>query len=293
MKSKTRKTGFSIIELLTVMSIIIVLLGILVPALGAVRRYAKVVRQKGMFHDISKGLEMFSVDFEGYPDSSAGDGPSNGNNHYCGAMKLCEAMVGQDGLGFHPDSVFNDEEDTLYFNWPSNPLPDPLPAGSPEEQNLRDRKPKYLEGEDVQIAPIEYLGDSLFDPCCPVLCDVFKRNQLTTRGEKAGMPILYYRADTSKIRHHIDELGSEYDSGLNIYNYWDNAEVIRIDMIWSTEDHPFEVPPFGQEGRLFYEDIIDESVPTMDKPHKPDGYILISAGWDGLYGTDDDVYNFD
>ena len=108
MKPRAQKTGFTIIELLTVMSIIVVLIGILVPSMNAIRRYSKVVLQKSQFHDISKGLETFSADFPltGYPDSSAVD--LDGES-YCGAMKLCEAMVGQDGLGFHPDSIFDDE----------------------------------------------------------------------------------------------------------------------------------------------------------------------------------------
>jgi len=47
MKSKGKKVGFTIIELLTVMSIIIILIAMLVPSLNAVRRYARVVMQKG------------------------------------------------------------------------------------------------------------------------------------------------------------------------------------------------------------------------------------------------------
>ena len=43
---KNEKSGaFTIIELLTVMSIIVVLIGLLVPSLNMVRRYAKKVRQ--------------------------------------------------------------------------------------------------------------------------------------------------------------------------------------------------------------------------------------------------------
>ena len=40
---------------------------------------------------------MFQSDFDEYPDSSAFDTDSA---PYCGAMKLCEVMAGQDGLGF-------------------------------------------------------------------------------------------------------------------------------------------------------------------------------------------------
>lgn len=297
MKQKSRKFGFSIIELLTVMSIIIVLLGILVPSLGAVRRYAKEVRQKGQFHDISKGLEMFSVDSEDYPDSSAWDFTTV-TTTYCGAMKLCEAMIGQDGLGFHPDSRFAADgtdiaKNQLYFNRPPG-LSDPITAA--EQQNLQDRKPLYMEGEDVQIAEVNdiYPAQAEFDDDCPLLCDVFKRNQLRVGTEKAGMPILYFKADTSKLLHDYDEFNARFDGGPNIYNYWDNCLLIDYGVPWSGEDHPYKVPPPGKgEGELFYEDITDKNVITMDKPNKPDSYILISAGWDGKYGTEDDVLNFD
>ncbi len=301
MKLQAKKTGFSIIELLTVMSIIIILLGILVPSLGAVRRYAKVVRQKGMFHDMGKGLEMFSVDHDGYPDSSAED---LDKNEYCGAMKLCEAMVGQDGLGFHPDSVFDDKgkpadkaADDLYYNRIALTGP---PYAPKDEQNLRARKPLYVEGENVQAASLETLfgattGTGTFDPCDSVLCDVFKRTQLIVNGQKAGMPILYYKADPSKLTHDIQRIGPDPLSGENIYNYWDNSELVMIQPPWAPgTDHPLYQQPGGTwKGEVFYEITKNEDVPTTPTPYNENSYILISAGWDGLYGTEDDVFNFE
>ena len=299
MKSKAKKSGFSIIELLTVMSIIIILLGILVPSLGAVRRYARVVRQKGYFHDITKCLESFSIDHDGYPDSSYLnlDGDAE---RYCGAMKLCEAMVGQDGMGFHPDSLFDATDVAkLYFN--RTPLQNPDDPQGADRLNLQARQ-LCLQGEDVQVASMDnlfgvYGGPGPFDPCCPVLCDVFKRTQLRIGDKKAGMPILYYKADTSQLLHDIREIAGgqpTYTSGKNIYNYYDNYELIELGVPWTGEDHPYKTPPVPKvEGQIFYEDTTDESVPTMDKPHKPDGYLLISAGWDAKYGTEDDVHNFD
>lgn len=296
MKSKGKKTGFTIIELLTVMSIIIILIAMLVPSLNAVRRYARVVTQKGQFHDISKGLEMFSIDFDGYPDSSWSD---LDNDSYCGAMKLCEAMVGQDGLGFHPDSVFDDlgkpidkAADDLYFNRTTPPPESPYTAE--EEENLRTRKVTYMEGGDVQIISIDtvFLGDrgDFEDPNYSILCDVFKRNDLrNAEGEKLGMPILYYKADPSKLTHDAND---GVTNGTNIYNYGDNHELVAIEVPWMTAGtfHPM----YASDGRSqpFYSYTRDDAITVVDKPHNPDSFILISAGWDGLYGTRDDVYNF-
>ena len=45
-KQSNKKAAFTIVELLTVMSVIIILVGLLMPALNLVRRYARTVRQK-------------------------------------------------------------------------------------------------------------------------------------------------------------------------------------------------------------------------------------------------------
>lgn len=291
MKSKGKKTGFTIIELLTVMSIIVILLGMLIPSLNAVRRYARVVKQKGQFNDIGKGLEMFSIDFDGYPDSSALD---LGSDNYCGAMKLCEAMVGQDGLGFHPDSVFDDlgmaidGTTELYFN--RTPLA--IPPTATEEENLRARKVKYMEGESVQIASIETVlkSEGDFDPNCPVLCDVFKRTELRAGTEKLGMPILYYKADPSKLTHDANE---GVTNNTNIYSYLDNHKLLEIDVPWMVTGTKHPLYDSAGIGPLFYSNTRDKAVTVIDKPHNPNTYILISAGVDGLYGTRDDVYNFE
>jgi len=102
-KQSNRKAAFTIIELLTVMSIIVILIGVLVPALSKVRRYAKKVKQMTQIHSIETAIVIFYNENDGYPPSNAMDGAGQ---PYCGAMKLCEAMMGRDLLGFHPDSVF-------------------------------------------------------------------------------------------------------------------------------------------------------------------------------------------
>ena len=59
MSKETKNSGFTIIELLTVMSIIIIIMSILVPALSGARKFAAKVRQKAQFYEISKGLEDY------------------------------------------------------------------------------------------------------------------------------------------------------------------------------------------------------------------------------------------
>ena len=51
--------------------------------------------------------------------------------------------------------------------------------------------------------------------------------------------------------------------------------------------HPLADP------KVFYEVIRNHRSKSPAQPYKPSSYILISAGKDGLYGTADDVFNFD
>ena len=114
MKLKFKKYGFTIVELLTVLTIIALLTGILVPTLSLVRNTARQARQKAQFAAITQALMSFRQDYGDYPESylsSSGD--------YCGAQKLAEALVGWDLLGFHPYSSFtsdgiNDNGDFVY-----------------------------------------------------------------------------------------------------------------------------------------------------------------------------------
>ncbi|MHC4783261.1 MAG: type II secretion system protein, partial [Planctomycetota bacterium] len=106
---RTRKKGFTIVELLTVMGVIAVLIGLLVPALSLVKDKAKVIQQKAQFHGIDVGLEIYKNEFGSYPrsdDNSMLPIPPADPTPYCGANKLAEAMVGLDLIGFHPNSDF-------------------------------------------------------------------------------------------------------------------------------------------------------------------------------------------
>ncbi len=44
--------------------------------------------------------------------------------------------------------------------------------------------------------------------------------------------------------------------------------------------------------RLFYEITRNDEITTASRPYRSGSFILIFAGKDGLYGTDDDMCNF-
>jgi type II secretory pathway pseudopilin PulG len=286
--------GFTIVEILTVMSIIVILIGLLVPALNMAKRYATDVKQRAQFHGIDVALQLFSSEFEGYPDSDYQD---DDNKQYPGAARLCEAMVGQDLLGFHPASRFRadctDGTNNIYDN-PRDSIP---PADL--QANLQARKGPYLQLEKANAYKLKDIYDEGllsgggFDyPELFVLCDEYARVKNRSTGKRIGMPVLYYKADTAGIRHDPNYLPVPANDQGQIYNYLDNDDLVALG-----------IPPDGaaahpmhqnEEPERFYESTKNEKITIADgRPYRADSYILISAGFDGQYGTRDDIFNFE
>jgi len=275
MRTKHKKTAFTIVELLTVMSIIVILISLLLPALNAAKRFSRKLLQKNQFRNIGSGLQIYESDFDEYPNSYAKDADGK---PYCGAMKLAEVMAGQDGLGFHLDSrLTNDGQDAdgtaLY-----------LPGAIIDDENLWSRK-EYLERIDIRICSLDDLYESpgtTFSRTGDIalLCDVFLSVKSQATGGRMGMPVLYYRADTSKLLH------DPCSPDMSTYDYTDNYTLLDMGLPWETDtEHPLSAK------EEFYKNTLDKDLP-ISRPHNKDSYILISAGWDGIYGTRDDVYNF-
>jgi len=280
MKKTKRKFGFTIVELLTVMSVIAILMGLLVPALNLVRRMATNTKQKAQFHSISVALDMFNGEFDGYPDSAA----EGATKTTVGAQKLAEALIGRDFLGYDTASSWNAQADL------TSPLLPDLYTDS--DDSIDRRKGPYLNPENTEAFTIEQLyrfdqGNVCDGNSIPslVLTDAFRVKDIFLGGKKikAGSPILYYKADvTSKIFDAGDPTNS-------IYNVEDNYELLALGKLPNQDvDHPL-----FEDLDMFYEDMIrNPKITNMDRPYNQTSYILISAGFDGLYGTRDDIFNF-
>jgi len=291
---KDKKSGFTLVELLTVLAIIAMLAGLLVPSLTAVRRVAKETKQKAHLAAIDIALTAFRNDYGDYPPSDlTRDGVySIPDGDYCGAQKLAEALLGWDLMGFHPQTLW-DSAGTAYQPQPPTP------------ENLDARKDRYLE---LLTANAFRLGDLFppggLEPGTFVLCDVFGDDNYKVtlpdgKTVKAGAPILYYKANTSS-KNITDD-----DSANRIYNVWDNLRLVQIKI---TEDRKRKRNPLINhplvDFKFFYEDqdptdptknigyIQDPKVTTHPWPYRPDSYLLITAGADGIYGTGDDICNF-
>jgi len=244
------------------------------------------VRQKAQLKSIDTALELFNSEFNDYPPSDAKD---EAGIDYCGAMKLCEAIMGQDLLGFHPDSVLrsdgtNNKGEVLYIYREK----DGMFTGA-ERENLSKRKGPYLPLDNAnayRLADLYGQGNTgPFHPNHFVICDVFKHVKLRSTRKKVGMPILYYKADTSKNTHDVNDPNNPD----NIYNYKDNHALLAL----GVPGKPGVKHPMYEDPKIFYEITKNDRILTESKPNRADTFILLSAGPDGLYGTPDDIANFE
>lgn len=304
---KGKYTAFTIVELLTALVIIVILISLLMPSIAMVRRKARETAQTAQITAIDTALETFKGDYHSYPPSSWPDPrpaiPNPQNIQYCGAQKLAEALLGWDLMGFHPLSAWR--SDGLDIGG-GNGTYDPGHTRPNPDATIAERVGRYLELSTVKAYR---LGD-LFANTGPlrantyVLCDVFgvRRKTLTSgKTVKMGTPILYYRADTSKTGITSPALGDR------IYDYRHNLPLIALKSVTEAggapQNHPLGYDPGNQSYPVFYSDryeypggtgygIVDPQVTTRPWPYRPDSYILISAGADGLYGTRDDITNY-
>lgn len=309
--------GFTLIELLVVIGIIVMLIGILVPGMQAFKRTADNLKQKSRFHAMEVGLELYLKDFRKYPDSENSISENGGSNVVCGAHHLAEALLGRDLKGFdYLTDWYAPNNDTSIYS-------DVDRGASDEEEKACDmrRKEPYVDFKDVGAfslcdgaddsekwyseTEIGMLYAGTEDFPSPVISDVFYKKTITIENFetkqpqtfRVGTPVLYYKADTSNkmFRPTKDDPKTPVDDTTDpsywIYNYYDNGPMFNLPV----HNEPAKVHVYAYSGggfNEFNEDITNQKVGQYAKPYNERSFLLISAGRDGIYGTNDDVTNF-
>ncbi|HSW45884.1 MAG TPA: prepilin-type N-terminal cleavage/methylation domain-containing protein [Phycisphaerae bacterium] len=311
-----RRSGFTLIELLTVVAIISLLIGILLPSLARARDQAKNAKILGMLRSIEGALEMFHNDFGQYPDSRrrsdpitdwpalGGITPPDGAD-LTGAHWLARALYGHDSQGvdingrsmgdgsvtanqiqyatlattsrkavYFSGKVFFRDNDISSGVSLANPTTDFIPPG------------RMMVIEDSFKSPVLYYraNERASNPFC------LDGNGQAAPGSSNDMPGVYRLRDNNLITG---------DAANNIAG-WDFANAGRQHWlaIFGTVNpaNPQQILSQPAEAKSTFARYLHDpnalSTSNIIKPMRPDSFVLITAGKDGLYGTDDDVNNF-
>lgn len=174
-----------------------------------------------------------------------------------GAHRLFESLLGLDYFGYQKDH---------YYGFDTNLN---IPVNSNGEKTKR--LGPYLRKDSVNIGTMQYAhlegvnfksgNDN------PVIMDMYF---------EPPRAVLYYKADWDgkTIRER--------------YSYEDNAAITTDKSVDGGSIHPhFDTP------EEFYEYIRDPKTdPNAPRPYNADSFLLIMAGRDREYGTEDDITNF-
>mgnify|MGYP000013079029 CR=1 FL=1 len=298
---RSDRRGFTLLELLVVIGIVAMLVGILSVGLKNVVRQARSLKQRTILRSMDTGLELFAKDFEDYPESAMTSN-SGSPPYVCGAQHLVEALVGRDGRGFEPKTkwyapsadptLYTDDQESLWRR--KGPYTELKDAGAFLLTELYNSPATPLFSNDSPTEPLK-------QPRAPVFADIFHLRRVPTASRGTvyvGNPIVYFKAD--KASRFFGNRTEQPDHDKWIYRYSDCSEIFALGSVKDPAVQHRYAPDFvdsdtGETGPdLFYEAITNPTMATdrFRKPYNPGTFILMSAGWDGVFGTKDDVTNF-
>jgi prepilin-type N-terminal cleavage/methylation domain-containing protein len=335
----TTRAGFTLIEMLVVVSIIVILIGILVPVIGKVRQQAMATDTNARIQSLATAIQAYYGDFHAYPGPVpnaqlrvAGDDSSN--------PKGCGIVAGLNDVGKMSMAenlylgLLGGIDQVAPATTPATFRFDATKAGTGPHAlgGLPKKYPAYTDNTGITKDAagtgkfVDDDGNAADDTEIPEFLDQFT----------APMPLLYLRAKVqapgvASENNHTG--GSAPDGGANPVQQYDLAQVRsytttmigvgRSVAATAYKNHPAQntqphglstcdptacigaapTTPAGLKEVYPYDLYAAVLDPTIQRqtataaapantPRQKDGFILISAGIDRVYGTEDDITNF-
>ncbi len=274
MRRRTANPGFTLIELLVVIFIITLLIGLLIPVVSRVRSAAHAADSKQTISRLASAIESYYAEFRAYPgpfgNAQIGTTPALGGVSLSGAggavtqsESLVLALVG--GLDFVASGG-----SVTSFTYDVQQV-----GQGPKALN-------FLAATSKRYKPFFVLNTSDLSSSYEIVT-LPGTNKLNGLGSDIPefvdrypepLPVLYLRA--------IPGNTGVSDSGNNTAQYNENHLTPYLNLTQA----------FGG-GKDFASAAAYLTNPDLaGQPRQKDGYMLISAGPDRLFGTNDDICNF-
>ena len=295
------RRGFTLIELLVVIAIIVLLISILLPVVSTVRVKAQVTQTQAEMDKLRAAIMNYYHDFNSYPGPLANTQlVSNRGATQTGIPALNNVTSSENlalGLLGYLDVNYNNPNATPTLSQDASTNTFPPKPPKHDVLNLNPAQPRtyhYVDYVASELSPGYWLGgpnqqritDSAGtqnnSPAVPhTLTDTNVPEFLDTINAGIGpMPILYLRANTGAQ-------GVDYDArNSNTIAQYDISQLIPYGFTMvNTNDFPTPTNVPGATPWTGY--FMNPNIAAT--PRGKDGFILISAGADRLYGTADDI----
>jgi prepilin-type N-terminal cleavage/methylation domain-containing protein len=302
--SRRVRAGFTMIELLTVVGIIVVLIAILLPVVASVQRKAREADTSAEINRLATAAQNYYNDYRAYPgpvadslivgfNSKPTPNPNitgvsvvtGSENLLLGLAGGLYATAGAPGkppvitydptlVGKGPQSLnpLTPKQSVLYTDFNPNELPPKDPVSG-----------AYSDYKTMAPASIQ---PTMADSVIPEFFDHFATPK----------PIIYVRARVGQTQI-VDSANAQYYSG-EMFPYW-----VVLGTGGAPSTFPTYEPGINKKGAgTDYSSSVNQILyngpndlfkhPTINDtvtPRNKDTFILISAGADGIWGTKDDI----
>jgi prepilin-type N-terminal cleavage/methylation domain-containing protein len=334
-RSTNSRPGFTLVELLVVIGIILILIGLLFPAISAVQKQARASATKQEMSRLQSACNAYYLEFRAYPgplsenqvypqqggcpvipvaaDSVVGiyqlsQNPSNTTNTF----KITNGVTSSENLylGLEGQLIYPGPNSTPVF-WYTPPSSGPTgpaslnPANPGVHASYLNYSPKETtydsssdgaaglasNGGNANILPIA--AGTATDSSIPEFVDHFSpaRPILYMRARVGTTGMLYTIAGTSYPSSTVSTACQYNEQQLQPYG-WVQTMTYNPPSSTTPSNQKMAVNPanFPTNSTYNLSDFVYFANPAVTgTPIGKDGYILISAGPDGIYGDSDDI----